>query len=197
MGDFMTNSNGESLVKLQEAIDTLRAYGLPVKGVQDALTQRVEDDKRVPDEADRRWSVGPVPSIEDHLSMGDGRPTLGCGMVVGRAYELTPGQRDVLRERFGMTPSRLVRVDEVAMFDGGQMIKRVILHSEEHVPSNRRHLMVAVVIDHWGEFMDAAQAKDAQRAECHVEKERVVGATTKVVKKATRSLEQLLSEYDV
>jgi len=101
-----------------------------VHGTEDALKQRIEDARVQPTDDDRRWPLSPPEVIGEHLSVGDSRPELSCALVVGRAYSLTPGQRDYVRERFNMTPAPLVRVTEVALYPGTQLIRRVTLVSE-------------------------------------------------------------------
>jgi len=90
-----------------------------------------------------RWPLDVPMAIDDHLSLGNDRPTLSCRVEVGRAYALTSGQRDVIRERYGMTPAQLVEVTEVGMFANTKYIRRITLQSCEHVDVARRHMSSA------------------------------------------------------
>jgi hypothetical protein len=79
----------------------------------------------------------------------------------GRAYKLTAGQRAVLRERYGMTPTKEVIVSEVAVWPGAPTcVRHIVLRSTEHVPSNRKHVLNSCVIDNWVEFCRAVATAD-------------------------------------
>lgn len=79
----------------------------------------------------------------------------------GRAYTLTKGQRAILRERYGMTPTKEVVVNEIAVWPAAPTcVRHISLRSTEHVPEHRRHLLNAAVIEDWTAFCEAAQAID-------------------------------------
>ena len=194
--------DAEALIKLNEAIGLLHDWGLPTRVLVEALGQRIDDQSRQPTEDDHRWPWSPPENIDEHLSFGDSRPILSCALVVGRCYSLTPGQRDYVRERFNMTPAPLVRVTEVALYPGTQLIRRVTLVSELHVdPKNRRRMMTRFVLDRWGEFCTQAKANDEARRMDDVvdDDDNQPAKRTKAEKSAKPrklpTLDQLFNEY--
>lgn len=154
------------LASVEEALNLLDRVQLPTRIVREALRDRLDDIRRQPTDDDKRWPLEPPLHIAEHVSLGDDRPELSCRLVVGRAYSLTPGQRDVIRERWGMTPAPLIEVVEVALFSESKYVKRVVLRNCEHVDlSRRRHVVTKLTIDSWGQFMSAAKQKDQEREE--------------------------------
>jgi hypothetical protein len=155
----------DDVKQIRTALETLARYKLPCQGVADAFERMLEEARVKPSEADQRWPLTPPEYVGEHLALGDDRPTLSCRLVAGRSYSLSPGQRDYVRDRFNMTPAKLVKVIEVAVFPGTQLIRMVRLVSEEHVDPRRRRMMTKFTIDRWGEFCDQAKANDDARRE--------------------------------
>ena len=174
-----------ALVKINEAVGVLNDYGYNTANIMQWLAHRMEEQRAQPTAVDRLWPwAGQAQSITEHLvpnatelvkssagtvvkhTHGNAeRPTLSCRLQVGRAYELTPGQRDGIRGRFNMTPGPLVEVIELAMYADGVHIRRVTLKSVEHVDPRRRALMTKFSIDAWGQFCADAKQRDLDRAE--------------------------------
>lgn len=153
----------DTLNKLNAAIVLLGAWNLPTKTVVEALGARLDEQRKQPTDEDRKWQHTPPEVIGEHLSLGDNRPTLSCALMVGRAYALTPGQRDYIRDHYNMTPARLVKITEVALYPGTSCIRRVTLISEEHVDPRRRKMTVKLAIDNWGQFCTESKANDDAR----------------------------------
>lgn len=191
----------KDVAKIQAALDTLAEYKLPCQGVSDAFARMLEEARVQPSEADQRWPLTQPEYVGEHLALGDDRPTLSCRLVAGRSYSLSPGQRDYIRDRFNMTPARLVKVIEVAVFPGTQLIRLVRLVSEEHVDPRRRRMMTKFTIDRWGEFCDQARANDeARRASTDVldDDDQPAGKPTKPKRPKTEvKLEELFNEYGI
>lgn len=224
----MKTIDTEGLRAINGAIRTLGEWGLPTRIVMEALDERLEEQRVQPTEVDRMWPLAGRVSITEHLvpnvkeivtsasgmdvvlSHGGDRerPTLSCRMRVGMAYSLTPGQRDVIRDRFNMTPAPLVEVIECAMYSDNIHIRRVTLKSCEHVDPRRRAMMTKFSIDAWGQFCADAKQRDADREEAKAgsQAESEAPGDGKTVKpvKATKApsakavnLAQLMNEYGV
>jgi hypothetical protein len=110
-------------------------------------------------EEDRKYTVLEQGSLTEHLESQVLEP---ARMVMGRSYVLTPGQRAVLREWYGLTPTRTITLQEVALWPGTRHPRRVIIRSDEHVHSGRRHVLVSATIDRPGQFFTAAWEKDQE-----------------------------------
>lgn len=108
------------------------------------------------------------------------RPELlsGSNCFKDRQYTLTPGQRDVLRTRHGLTPAAVVVVTDVALFTGTSVVWSVTIKSAEHIdPRRRKHVLSEVVIAPASKFFqDGAAIDKAREAEA-------VEADLKAVKK--------------
>lgn len=221
----MKSIDNEGLRAINGAIRTLGEWGLPTRLVMEALDERLEEQRVQPTEVDRLWPLARrvgitehlVPNVKEVVTSASGvdvvlshgsaaeRPTLSCRMQVGMAYSLTPGQRDVIRDRFNMTPAPLVEVIECAMYEDGVHIRRVTLKSCEHVDPRRRAMMTKFSIDAWGQFCADAKQRDADREEAKAggpdESEAPGnGKTVKPVKAPSAkaaNLAQLMNEYGV
>lgn len=224
----MKSIDTEGLRAINGAIRTLGEWGLPTRLVMEALDERLQEQRVQPTEVDRLWPLARRISITEHLvpnvkevvtsaagvdvvlSHGSAaeRPTLSCRLQVGMAYSLTPGQRDVIRDRFNMTPAPLVEVIECAMYSDNIHIRRVTLKSCEHVDPRRRAMMTKFSIDAWGQFCADAKQRDADREEAKAggsdESEAPGdGKTVKPIKAVkapsakTVNLAQLMNEYGV
>jgi hypothetical protein len=221
----MKTIDTEGLRAINGAIRTLGEWGLPTRLVMEALDERLEEQRVQPTEADRLWPLARRISITEHLvpnvkevvmsAAGVGvvlshgsdreRPTLSCRLQVGMAYSLTPGQRDVIRDRFNMTPAPLVEVIECAMYEDGVHIRRVTLKSCEHVDPRRRAVMTKFSIDAWGQFCADAKQRDADReeakaggqAESETTGDRKTVKPVKAPSAKAVNLAQLMNEYGV
>lgn len=226
----MKTIDNEGLRAINGAIRTLGEWGLPTRLVMEALDDRLEEQRVQPTEVDRLWPWAGkgkmsitehlVPNVKEVVTSASGvdvvlshgsaaeRPTLSCRLQVGMAYSLTPGQRDVIRDRFNMTPAPLVEVLECAMYEDNVHIRRVTLKSCEHVDPRRRAMMTKFSIDAWGQFCADAKQRDADREEAKEKAQSESeapgnGKTVKPVKAAkassakTVNLAQLMNEYGV
>jgi len=214
----------DALVKINEAVGVLNDYGYKTGNIIEWLVHRMEEQKAQPTEVDRLWPWAGkgkvsitehlVPNVKEVVTSASGvdvvlshgsaaeRPTLSCRMQVGLAYSLTPGQRDVIRDRFNMTPAPLVEVIECAMYADNIHIRCVTLKSCEHVDPRRRAMMMKFSIDAWGQFCADAKQRDADREEAKSEATGD-GKTVKPVKAVKApsakavNLAQLMNEYGV
>lgn len=152
-----------TLAQVEAAFKVLEDSQIPVTVSRAIWAERLSEMQRQPTDEDRRYPHTVAVALEDHLGMGDSRPNLDCGLVIGRAYSLSPAMRDVIRDWYNMTPTELVQVLDLRHFDEDQQayIKSVTLRSEEHIDPRRVAVMTKFTINAWGKFM----ARVAQRTE--------------------------------
>ncbi len=159
--------------EIRRALDVLRSASLD-DGNLTELEHEVQSviltaENFVPAEYPDRFRIRAVPvPISEHIA-GDNVMTcsnLHAPSSNGRSYTLTPGQRTVLRDRYGMTPTKTVVVEEIAIWPAAPTcVRHVILRSNEHVPNTRKHVLNRAIIDDWVSFCDAALTIDSQEAE--------------------------------
>lgn len=147
-------------------------------------------ERRTPTEFDFKWATrAPSPTaIAEHLQekhvymipvkKEDGRTfwiknelweneTLkASNCFAGRNFTLSPGQRQVLRERHGLTPSHVVEVTNVTTFPApnAHVMVSFTLKSAVHVdPRRRAHVLNEVVISNAAQFFAKAEESDKAR----------------------------------
>ncbi len=106
-----------------------------------------------------------APTITEHLQSGS-NPVFTAGRLwSGYSYELTPGQRSILREAYGMTPTQTVTITDIETWKGTRFLRSFKLTSDIHTdPRARRHVLTACIIRDAGAFLHAAAELDAKAA---------------------------------
>ena len=141
-------------------------------------------DQQQPTERDHAWARrAPAPStIDEHFVGGLPEQLTAAKCHAGRQFTLSPGQRDVLRTRFGLTPTKVVEVVNVAVYpNDATLMWSVTLRSAEHVdPRRRKHVLNEVVLVPVSEFFEQAAARDKEREEQATEQAEKTGKPTKV-----------------
>lgn len=156
----------EAREQIETAFEILKRYEIPHSVSREAFEAMVETASRTPDDDDMRWPLVEVEGIADHLTENDEeRPLLSTQLATGRAYALSPAQRDVVRKWFNMTPAPLVEVIDLALFPETKFVRHVVLRSMEHIDPRRRRVMNKFTIDRWGKFMSAVAEREAELAE--------------------------------
>lgn len=104
-----------------------------------------------------------APTITEHLQSGS-NPVFTAGRLwSGYSYELTPGQRSILREAYGMTPTQTVTITDIETWKGTRFLRSFKLTSDIHTdPRNRRHVLTACIIRDAGAFLHSAAELDAK-----------------------------------
>lgn len=149
-------------------IAQLGQYSVPTEHASEWLERQLDKARQGPSEADLRWLVEPADTVTDHLAVNatvDARPALSCKLVVGRQYSLTPSQRDVVRDWYDMTPAPTVMVASIALHEGTQAVKSVLVVSCEHVDPRRKAMLTQFSITKWGTFCDKVRQREHERAE--------------------------------
>lgn len=158
--------------KIETALKLLTSQGYDVQSAwSEHNTWLQTHGVPLPDLVDETWArnIGPerLSSMDDHFTGTFGFETLNAWTVSqGRQYTLTPGQREYLRERYGLTPTAQVYVDNVGFFKGSSLIYSLTLRSTEHIdPSRRRVLNAAVLAPASHFFRDSAMLDKAREDE--------------------------------
>jgi hypothetical protein len=155
--------------KLREAIDVLDSASLPVREAAQRLADLItESETHVPTSYPSAFRIrSSARPITEHLTENrDMIPVnLHSPSSNGRIFTLTPAQRSVLADRYGMTPTTEVVVSEVDVWPADPTcVRSITLKSTEHVPEHRRHVLSACVIEDWVSFCTAVETSEANQA---------------------------------
>tara|TARA_R110000868_G_scaffold160977_5_gene390830 strand:- start:1906 stop:2727 length:822 start_codon:yes stop_codon:yes gene_type:complete len=115
-----------------------------------------------PSELDHKYAtrLATLPPLGEHF---EAMVLAASRCFKGRQYLLTPGQRALLRQRYGLTPTREVVVSEVELFEGTSVIRSFAIKSTL-VVADRRHLLDAAVICPASDFFAEALRLEANSA---------------------------------
>jgi hypothetical protein len=162
------NTRINAIPTIEQALKTLEAFGYDASSVWSQHNAwLVQLDERAPTDHDARWAKrNKEPSaLADHFDKNGVPEVLSAANAFkDRHYSLSPGQRDVLRNRYGLTPAKTIILTDVALFPGTNIIWSVNIRSAEHIDiTRRRHVLAAAVIAPVAKFFDDAQARDKER----------------------------------
>lgn len=153
---------------IESALRVLDAHGFVTAPLWRDLAERsARHERGTPGEADKKYTCpATAPDIATHFAeRGVPQELAASVMWVGYSYALTPGQRGVLRDTYGLTPTQTVTVEWVEMWPGTQHPRSVKLKSDIHVdPRNRKHVLTSCVIRDVAAFFTAASELDASEA---------------------------------
>jgi hypothetical protein len=185
----------KSLREVRQAIGVLETLGFNTAALSEEYASlRTELETYVPKDYPEKYRIRNNPvDITEHLTGNrDMLPSvLHSPSSNGRIYTLTKGQRAILRERYGMTPTKEVKVLEVSTWPAAPTcVQHIVITSTEHVPEHRRHLLNRAVIDDWVTFCTAAEAIDIE-VDVHDDGEK----STKPTKPGNEKFADLLSQY--
>lgn len=160
----MTHSPETSRQSVEAALRVLDAEGYDVKPLWQALSTRIADHERgVPDVDDVKYLLPTVPpTTAQHFDGSRPQPLTASSLWQGFSYSLTKGQRNLLRESYGLTPTMTVTCGWVETWPGTQHPRAMCLVSDVHVdPKNRRHVLTKATIRNVGRFFRLAEEMDA------------------------------------
>lgn len=148
---------------IESALRVLGRAGYDTAVIAREHAERMKNVERGdPSPEDFRYALPQVPpKTEEHFI--DGRPQDLAVSVMwpGFSYSLTPGQRAVLRDTYGMTPSQTGTVAWVEKWEGTVHARSFKLTADVHVdPRRRTHVLSSVVIRKVGEFFKSAAERD-------------------------------------
>ena len=207
----------------ESALRLLTAEGFDTRQLWHAHNERCQnEDKRAPTEHDEKWATraeAPTPVaehlMEEHvvmfrITLDDGRKIFikqttidpeiltASNCFPDRQYTLSPGQRDVLRERYGLQLSKIMIVTNVEMFPGTNVIASFQLEAGRHIdPRNKGAVLVKAVVRPAADFFEAG-AKREKEAEERREEQRANGKKPSTVRRdPTPTLDALLASLDL
>lgn len=140
----------------------LEAQGFDVKSLWRDLADRIaRQEVGTPGEDDARYELpNECPRTESHLKGGN-EVLDAARLWQGLSYELSPGMRGLLRDKYGLTPTQTVTCVWVEPWPGTRYPRRMLLRSDVHVdPRARRHVLTEVVVDGVGTFFRLAKERD-------------------------------------
>ena len=100
-------------------------------------------------------------AISEHFADGTNPILSPRNITAGYSYQLSPGQRKWLRDRYDLTPTKTVTIIELALWPKTDHPRRLIIRSDLHVEEHRRkHVLVQVAITQPGEFFVQSARED-------------------------------------
>jgi hypothetical protein len=178
-----------ALAQIETALRCLTSYGYETAPLWKEHHEWLQSTElREPTDDDRHWATraGEPSSVADHFRDNLPEPLSAAQCWQGRQYTLTPGQRAYLRDRYGLTPTRVVELIEVGLFRSAPtVVHTFVLRSAEHVDEQRRrHVLNAVCITNAAEFFARAAQIDKQRED---------DATASATKESTPKMSKRMS----
>jgi hypothetical protein len=161
--------------QINDALRVLHDAGLSARDVAAAYGTLVEPTPTMrPPDADTRYTLPDVPpTTAEHFIGGAAQGLSASVLWPGFSYTLSKGQRALMREAYGMTPTATVTCVDVERWPGTQHPCRVSFKSDVHVdPRLRRAVLTHVTITHVGDFFAQAAELDEE-----ARRERVFGLT--------------------
>ncbi len=172
------NTRINAVEQIEVALKMLTSYGYntaPIWHEHAEWLDSVDGTGEINDDVRRYAENAKVTPIADHFVDGEIEVLSAAHVVVGHQYTLSSGQRDILRERYGLTPTSVVVVTDLGFFRGTQYISSITIKSAQHVdPRIRTRVLNEVVLrPAWQFFRDSA-AKDKAREDEAAAKEEIV-----------------------
>jgi hypothetical protein len=162
-----------AIAQVETALKTLAAYGYNVTSVWAEHNAWLASlDVRAVTDHDRTWATQlPEPAnVADHMAGGTFEVLTAARAHVGRQYTLSPGQREVLRDAYGLTPTETITLIDVELFPSEDVIWSLTLKSNEHIDPKRKHVLREVVLQPAAAFFESAALKDKAREEDRAER---------------------------
>lgn len=150
----------------EAALRHLEAQDFDVKALWRDLSERVDSHERgTPSEDDVRYVIPSTqPALASHFDGAEPVELQPSALWKGYSYTLTPAQRGILRETYGLTPTKTVTLDWIETWPGTQHPRAMCLRSDVHIdPRNRRHVLSRCVIREVGTFFRTAAERDAEQ----------------------------------
>lgn len=181
--------------KIESALRFLESHDFTTLDLWAQLRAKLDTyDNAMPNEDDLRYTIPADRREWSHVFDEDFPLLSNSNAYVGWQYELTPGQREWLRSRFGMTPARTVSIENLSTWRGTAHPRTMTLRSGEHVnPSLRKHTLSSCTITCVGTFFRESIAIDKAREE-ESSTDRVVREDTTKPKKVVESLESIIAD---
>lgn len=162
------NSRLNAIPTIEGALRLLESYAYDTSSLwAEHHSWLAQFDARKPTDHDVKWATRadePSP-ISEHIGAGldQFEQLTASNAFGGRQFLLSSGQRDVLRERHGLTPTKVVLLRNAVCFPGSNVLYQLTIESVEHVTEDRRkHVLISAVINA-ASFFEAASERDKER----------------------------------
>lgn len=148
--------------QIETYIKYLDSQGLDMKPVWAQFREMVERERAAkPDTLDLQYVCPCVPPvISEHIWRGQKQVLSPTNLFKGYSYTLSPGQRQWLRDNYGMTPTETVTILDLGLWPGNHP-RTITIRSDEHVDPKRRHVLVKATIGKPGKFFHESQLLDS------------------------------------
>ena len=179
--------------KYSTAVRLLALLGYDLADIHRQHTAKLaEYESGQPTDLDLKYKLN-VP--ESWVSHFEEVPLLSCFTIrVGAQFKLTSGQRRVLKDMAGLTPTRTITILDLELFPGTRAVRTLTIGSNIHIPEHqRRHVLTKWTISSFGDFMERAYLADVETNDVKViEKE--TKTSVKVARKI-KTLEEMYKDY--
>lgn len=188
------NTRINTLEDIEKALRLLTAQGYETSGLwaeHQAYLKSLDSPQEITDDV-RKYATRAEgdTSIEDHFADGQPEVLNISHITAGHQYTLSPGQRDVLRERYGLTPTTTIVVEDLGFYMGeGQLtnyVSSITIRSVVHTdPRVRTRVLNSVVLHPAWQFFRDASIKDKAREDEKAEQAVLKGEKVPKVKSPT------------
>ena len=179
--------------KYSTAVRLLALLGYDLADIhRQHTTKLAEHESGQPTDLDLKYKLN-VP--ESWVSHFEEVPLLSCFTIrVGAQFKLTSGQRRVLKDMAGLTPTRTITILDLELFPGTRAVRTLTIGSNIHIPEHqRRHVLTKWTISSFGDFMERAYLADVETNDVKVvEEER---KTSVKVPRKVKTLEEMYKDY--
>jgi hypothetical protein len=150
--------------RFRAAVDTLDAQGFDTAEIRREKAAREVRTIRTPNASDLAFPLNTPASWLPHFVNGQPPVLTNSTLRVGARLQLSPGQRSTLRERYELTPTKVVEVVNIELFEGTKMIRELVLRSDLHVSEHqRKHILVHCRISDFGAWYGSSVELDRER----------------------------------
>lgn len=158
------NPDLTSEARFRAAVDALDAQGFDTAAIRAEHAAREVRTIRPPSASDIAFPLNTPVSWVPHFKDGQPPVLTNSTLRVGARLQLSPGQRSTLRDRYELTPTRVVEVVNIELFENTRYIRELTLRSDIHVSEHqRKHILVHCRISDFGAWYSSSIELDRER----------------------------------
>src|ERR1035437_7256746 len=152
--------------RYRSAVDTLDEMRFDTTAIRHEHASREASRYRAINESDIAFPLNTPESWLPHFEDGQPPVLTNSTLRVGARLQLSPGQRSTLRDRYELTPTKVVEVTNLELFEGTRFIRELVLGSDIHVSEHqRKHILVHCRISDFGAWYRSSVELDKEREE--------------------------------
>jgi len=188
------NKYEEQETKYSAAVRLLVELDYDLSGLYAQHQKRLDDRERgTPTALDLKYALNVPTSWAAHFD--GGVPYFGVSTLrVGGQLLLTSGQRKVLNDMAGLTPTRTITILDIDFYPGTTAVRTLTIGSNLHVPDHKRkHVLSKWTLTNFGEFMQLAHDAQVTINSVKVTEEKIPKGTKPT--KITKTLEEMYKDY--